>query len=113
MSLSVRQTYDAELKLRGYQSDPAQLRAIDALERCAMEWKAFKEKRSNFVKKSIETPGRGLFEPEKVLKNSKIKRPLIHCQRRFFGRFAQRWVRMADARNVLGTGLELHGYYSL
>ena len=56
MSLSVRQTYDAELKLRGYQSDPAQLRAIDALERCAMEWKAFKEKRSNFVKKLINRP---------------------------------------------------------
>ncbi len=53
---SVRQTYDAELKLRGYQSDPAQLRAIDALERCATEWAAFKEKRSNFVKKLINRP---------------------------------------------------------
>ncbi len=56
MSQTVRQIYDAELKLRGYQSDPAQLRAIDALDRCAQEWAAFKEKRSNFVKKLINRP---------------------------------------------------------
>ena len=32
---SVREAYQAELKAGGYQSDPAQLRAIDALQRCA------------------------------------------------------------------------------
>ncbi|KQP22983.1 cell division protein ZapE [Pseudorhodoferax sp. Leaf267] len=49
----VRAAYDAELKTRGYQSDPAQLRAVDALERCAAEWAAYKDKRSNALKKLI------------------------------------------------------------
>jgi predicted ATPase len=35
---------------RGYTADPAQLRAVDALERCAQEWAVFKEKRSNAFK---------------------------------------------------------------
>ena len=61
--MNVRETYDAELKLRGYQADPAQLRAIDALERCATQWAAYKEKRSNFVKKLINRPDipRGVY----------------------------------------------------
>ena len=54
--MNVRETYDAQLRFRGYQADPAQLRAIDALERCASEWAAYKEKRSNFVKKLINRP---------------------------------------------------------
>jgi cell division protein ZapE len=49
----VRAAYDAELVTRGYQSDPAQLRAVDALERCAAEWAAYKSKRSNALKKLI------------------------------------------------------------
>lgn len=49
----VRAAYDAELKTRGYESDPAQLRAVDALERCAAEWTAYKGKRSNALKKLI------------------------------------------------------------
>lgn len=53
---SVREVYEAELKARGYQSDPAQLRAVDALERCAREWAAFKEQRSNLFKKLINRP---------------------------------------------------------
>lgn len=53
---SVRAVYDAELAARGYQSDPAQLRAIDALERCASEWGAYKEQRSNVFKKLINRP---------------------------------------------------------
>jgi cell division protein ZapE len=53
---SVRETYEVELKARGYQSDPAQLRAVEALERCASEWGAFKEKRSNAFKKLINRP---------------------------------------------------------
>jgi cell division protein ZapE len=49
----VRQAYEAELKVRGYQSDPAQLRAVEALERCAAEWSHFKQRRSNALKKFI------------------------------------------------------------
>ena len=41
---------------RGYTADPAQLRAVDALERCATEWAAYKEKRSNNFKKLIFRP---------------------------------------------------------
>lgn len=63
MLLNVKQTYEAELAARGYTADPAQLRAIDALERCAREWAAFKEKRSNAFKKLINRPDvpRGVY----------------------------------------------------
>ncbi|MDO8277843.1 MAG: cell division protein ZapE [Burkholderiaceae bacterium] len=54
--MSVRQIYEAELKTRGYASDPAQLGAIDALERCASEWAHFREKRSNALKKLLNRP---------------------------------------------------------
>ena len=59
----MRLAYDAELKARGYSSDPAQLRAIDALERCATEWAAFKGQRSNALKKLINRPDvpRGVY----------------------------------------------------
>ena len=59
----VRAAYEAELKARGYVSDPAQLRAVLALERCATEWAAFKEKRSNSFKKLINHPAipRGVY----------------------------------------------------
>jgi cell division protein ZapE len=53
---SVREVYEAELKTRGYQSDPAQLRGVDALERCATEWSQYKEQRSNAFKKLINRP---------------------------------------------------------
>jgi cell division protein ZapE len=53
---SVREAYEAELKARGYQSDPAQLRAVAALERCASEWTEYKHKRSNRFKKLINHP---------------------------------------------------------
>ncbi|MEY4738089.1 MAG: hypothetical protein RL302_2408 [Pseudomonadota bacterium] len=56
MTVSVKQTYEAELQSRGYTADPAQLRAVDALERCAREWAAYKEKRSNTLKKFINHP---------------------------------------------------------
>ena len=36
--MKVRQAYEAELAAKGYRSDPAQLRAVDALQRCADEW---------------------------------------------------------------------------
>ena len=54
--MSVRQTYEAELLARGYTADPAQLRAVDALERCASDWAAFREKRSNAFKKLVNRP---------------------------------------------------------
>ncbi|MDI1270771.1 MAG: cell division protein ZapE [Polaromonas sp.] len=60
---SVRSDYESALKTRGYTSDPAQLQAVDALERCATEWAAFKEKRSNPLKKLINRPDipRGVY----------------------------------------------------
>ena len=61
--MSVKQTYESELALRGYNADPAQLRAVDALERCATEWATFKEQRSNAFKKLINRPAipRGVY----------------------------------------------------
>jgi cell division protein ZapE len=52
----VRSAYMAELATRGFTSDPAQLRAIDALERCSAEWATFKARRSNALKKLINRP---------------------------------------------------------
>ena len=60
---SVREVYEAELKHRGYASDPAQLRGIEALDRCATEWSHYKEQRSNAFKKLINRPAlpRGVY----------------------------------------------------
>ncbi len=59
----VRAAYEAELAARGYTADPAQLRAVDALDRCAREWAQYKEKRSNALKKLINRPAipRGVY----------------------------------------------------
>lgn len=54
--MSVRQTYEKELIDRGYSSDPAQLRAVAALDRCSSEWAQYKIKRSNALKKLINRP---------------------------------------------------------
>ncbi|OYQ41272.1 cell division protein ZapE [Rhodoferax sp. TH121] len=54
--MSVKEAYSAELKARGYTADPAQLRAVDALERCAHDWAVYKSKRSNALKKLINRP---------------------------------------------------------
>ncbi len=61
--MSVLQAYQAELVARGYSADPAQLRAVEALDRCAQEWAHFKEKRSNALKKLINRPAipRGVY----------------------------------------------------
>ncbi|MEJ7139117.1 cell division protein ZapE [Comamonadaceae bacterium SL12-8] len=48
--------YWRELRERGYRSDPAQLRAIAALERCASDWAAYRQKRSNRLKKWLNHP---------------------------------------------------------
>ncbi|MBE2261361.1 MAG: cell division protein ZapE [Burkholderiaceae bacterium] len=52
----VRAAYEAELKARGYVSDPAQLRAVEELERCTAQWQEFKRKRSNPLKKLVNRP---------------------------------------------------------
>ena len=54
--MSVKAAYQAELTSRGYTADPAQLRAVDALERCANDWSTFKAARSNTLKKLINRP---------------------------------------------------------
>ena len=54
--MSVRETYEAALKERGYTTDPAQQRAIAALERCAKEWTQYKQRRSNALKKVFVKP---------------------------------------------------------
>ena len=54
--MSVRALYLATLAERGYQADPAQLRAIDALERCENEWVAYKARRGNAVIKLLVRP---------------------------------------------------------
>ena len=53
---SVREVYEAELQARGYAADPAQLGAVEALDRCANEWAEYKEQRSNVFKKLINRP---------------------------------------------------------
>jgi cell division protein ZapE len=79
----VRAAYDAELAARGYQSDPAQLRAVEALERCASEWAEFKEQRSNAFKKLINRPDipRGVYMHGGVGRGKSF---LMDC---FFGPF--------------------------
>jgi cell division protein ZapE len=52
----VLKAYQTELKTRGYESDPAQLHAVQILDRCAAEWTAYKEKRSNALKKLVNRP---------------------------------------------------------
>ena len=55
--------YQQELKERGYQSDPAQLCAVERLQECEDEWIAYKEIRSNTLKKKIFKPTlpRGIY----------------------------------------------------
>ena len=55
-SPSVTQTYQQELAARGFTADPAQLRAVEALQRCADDWAAYKAKRSSKLKKLFNRP---------------------------------------------------------
>jgi cell division protein ZapE len=61
--VSVKQAYQAELALRGYSADPAQLHAVDVLDACAAQWSVFKNKRSSALKKLINRPAipRGVY----------------------------------------------------
>ena len=54
--MGVRQLFEATLAERGYVADPAQQRAIDALERCENEWAAYKARRSNVIAKMLVRP---------------------------------------------------------
>ena len=54
--MPVRELYERTLAERGYSSDPAQLHAIDALERCENEWIDYKARRSNAVTKLLVRP---------------------------------------------------------
>jgi cell division protein ZapE len=61
--MSVRLAYDQELLSRGYEADPAQLRAVEALECCAQKWAAYQESISSpfrFLKKKPTLP-RGVY----------------------------------------------------
>jgi cell division protein ZapE len=54
--VGVRELYEATLSQRGFHSDPAQLGAIDALERCEREWADYKARRGNALAKLISRP---------------------------------------------------------
>jgi cell division protein ZapE len=54
--VGVRELYERTLAERGYASDPAQLAAVAALERCENEWVAYKARRSNAVTKLLVRP---------------------------------------------------------
>lgn len=54
--MTVRELYQLTLAERGFQADPAQLRAIDALERCENEWADYKARRGNALTKLIARP---------------------------------------------------------
>lgn len=54
--MAVRALYEQTLAERGFKADAAQLRAIEALERCENEWIAYKARRSNAIAKLIRRP---------------------------------------------------------
>ena len=54
--MSVKQAYQAQLAARGYHADPAQLHAVEVLQRCALAWASYKSKRSSALKKLINRP---------------------------------------------------------
>ena len=54
--MPVRALYERSLAERGYSADPAQLRAIDSLERCENEWADYKARRGNALTKLVVRP---------------------------------------------------------
>jgi len=62
--MPVRDLYLRTLAERGYSADAAQLRAIDALERCEREWADYKARRGNTIAKLMlqasQPPGPGV-----------------------------------------------------
>jgi cell division protein ZapE len=53
---SVTELYQQTLTERGFKADEAQLRAIQALQRCQDEWAAYKSRRGNAVTKLLVRP---------------------------------------------------------
>ncbi|MBQ0934928.1 cell division protein ZapE [Ideonella paludis] len=53
---TVTELYQQLLDERGYRSDPAQLRAVAALQRCQDEWAAYKARRGNAITKMLVRP---------------------------------------------------------
>lgn len=53
---SVTELYQQLLDERGYKSDPAQLRAVAALQRCQDEWADYKARRGNALTKLLMRP---------------------------------------------------------
>jgi len=72
--MSVYQNYQKELKARGFKSDPAQLRAIDALERCATEWSSLQREALELDQKNYQSPrySAGVFIYTVVLVAAKV-----------------------------------------
>ncbi len=54
--MGVRDFYTLSLVERGYHSDPAQMGAVAALERCENEWADYKARRGNALTKLISRP---------------------------------------------------------
>jgi cell division protein ZapE len=54
--VGVRELYAQTLAEHGFTADPAQLRAVDALERCENEWLDYKARRSNALTKMLRHP---------------------------------------------------------
>jgi len=54
--MGVRALYESTLAQRGYRADAAQLRAIDALERCENDWLAYLRRRGSALAKMISRP---------------------------------------------------------
>ena len=61
--MGVRARYEELLIQRGYTCDPAQLRGVEALERCEQEWTDYKALRSNKIKRLLGRPNipRGVY----------------------------------------------------
>ena len=61
--MSVLEAYEQLLRERGYSSDPAQLRAVESLQRCHDEWVDYKARRANALTKLLRHPPipRGLY----------------------------------------------------
>jgi len=54
--VAVRELYARTLQERGFLADEAQLRAVDALERCESEWIEYKSRRRNAITKLLVRP---------------------------------------------------------
>ncbi|TAK91954.1 MAG: cell division protein ZapE [Burkholderiaceae bacterium] len=54
--MTVTELYRQHLQQRGYQSDSAQLRAIERLQQCEDEWRGYKEQRSTKLRRLVLYP---------------------------------------------------------